>query len=95
MSAQEPIIPPMPHEFTMRHERLSEHLERESLESTRSQGRKGNGGDGSFKAGLGLQNMARRTLGIFLLGVTVFLWTASNFLASVGVFPSPLPFLGL
>ncbi|KAH8599842.1 hypothetical protein B0O99DRAFT_475727, partial [Bisporella sp. PMI_857] len=35
-----------------------------------------------FKAGLGLHNIARRTLGIFLLLVTVFLWTASNFLAS-------------
>ncbi|KAI1391527.1 uncharacterized protein F4822DRAFT_397014 [Hypoxylon trugodes] len=32
------------------------------------------------KAGIG--NMARRTLGITLLLVTVFLWTASNFLAS-------------
>ncbi|KAI2623149.1 hypothetical protein GGR54DRAFT_38212 [Hypoxylon sp. NC1633] len=31
---------------------------------------------------LGVWNMARRTLGISLLLVTVFLWTASNFLAS-------------
>ncbi|KAI1645564.1 uncharacterized protein F4817DRAFT_342994 [Daldinia loculata] len=30
----------------------------------------------------GIRNMARRTLGISLLLVTVFLWTASNFLAS-------------
>lgn len=29
-----------------------------------------------------MENFARRTLGIFLLAVTVFLWTASNFLAS-------------
>jgi len=35
-----------------------------------------------FRAGVGLQNVARRTLGIFLLLVTVFLWTSSNFLAS-------------
>ncbi|KAH0536646.1 hypothetical protein FGG08_006514 [Glutinoglossum americanum] len=31
---------------------------------------------------LGYAGLARRTLGIFLLLVTVFLWTASNFLAS-------------
>ncbi|KIN04990.1 hypothetical protein OIDMADRAFT_39431 [Oidiodendron maius Zn] len=37
---------------------------------------------GGFRAGVGLENVARRTLGIFLLSVTVFLWTASNFLAS-------------
>ncbi len=36
-----------------------------------------------FRANVGLENIARRTLGIFLLLVTVFLWTASNFLASV------------
>jgi hypothetical protein len=36
-----------------------------------------------FRAGVGLENVARRTLGILLLMVTVFLWTASNFLASV------------
>ena len=36
-----------------------------------------------FRAGVGLENIARRTLGIVLLLVTVFLWTASNFLASV------------
>ncbi|PMD58881.1 uncharacterized protein K444DRAFT_531113 [Hyaloscypha bicolor E] len=35
-----------------------------------------------FRAGVGLQNVARRTLGILLLLVTVFLWTSSNFLAS-------------
>ena len=37
-----------------------------------------------FRAAVGLDNVARRTLGIFLLLVTVFLWTTSNFLASVG-----------
>ena len=36
-----------------------------------------------FRAGVGLRNVARRTLGIILLLVTVVLWTGSNFLASV------------
>lgn len=36
-----------------------------------------------FRAGIGLNNVARRTLGIILLLVTVVLWTGSNFLASV------------
>ena len=36
-----------------------------------------------FRAGIGLGNVARRTLGIILLLVTVILWTGSNFLASV------------
>lgn len=36
-----------------------------------------------FRAGVGLENVARRTLGIILLLVTVVLWTGSNFLASV------------
>lgn len=35
-----------------------------------------------FRGQVGMGNIARRTLGIFLLLVTVFLWTASNFLAS-------------
>ncbi|KAL1895238.1 hypothetical protein Sste5346_005384 [Sporothrix stenoceras] len=35
-----------------------------------------------FRASIGLAGMARRTLGISMLMVTVFLWTASNFLAS-------------
>jgi len=79
MAAQEPPVPPtMAHEFTMAHERLSDNRERVSMTSSRSKSSmKG------FKVGLGLQNVARRTLGIFLLLVTVFLWTASNFLASV------------
>ncbi|KAK4226893.1 hypothetical protein QBC38DRAFT_214991 [Podospora fimiseda] len=37
---------------------------------------------GSLKAKLGLGGVARRTLGIVLLLVVVFLWTISNFLAS-------------
>jgi len=36
-----------------------------------------------FRAGIRLGNVARRTLGIILLLVTVVLWTGSNFLASV------------
>lgn len=36
-----------------------------------------------FRASTGLQNVARRTLGITLLLITVILWTVSNFLASV------------
>ncbi|KAK7706642.1 hypothetical protein SLS64_007473 [Diaporthe eres] len=39
-------------------------------------------GAGGLLASLGLGGFARRTLGITLLLVTVFLWTASNFLAS-------------
>ncbi|ERS95795.1 hypothetical protein HMPREF1624_07871 [Sporothrix schenckii ATCC 58251] len=35
-----------------------------------------------FRARIGLAGVARRTLGISMLMVTVFLWTASNFLAS-------------
>jgi hypothetical protein len=38
-----------------------------------------------LRAGLGLGGVARRTLGIFLLLVTVVLWTGSNFLASVSI----------
>jgi hypothetical protein len=36
-----------------------------------------------FRGQVGMENIPRRTLGIFLILVTVFLWTASNFLASV------------
>ncbi len=38
---------------------------------------------GGFRARIGLAGIARRTLGICLLLLTVFLWTLSNFLASV------------
>jgi solute carrier family 35, member F5 len=44
--------------------------------------RGGGKGGGGLLASLGLGGFARRTLGIILLLVTVFLWTASNFLAS-------------
>ncbi|RKF60988.1 putative vacuolar membrane protein [Erysiphe neolycopersici] len=36
----------------------------------------------SFRAGIGLKNVARHTLGIILLTATLVLWTSSNFLAS-------------
>lgn len=42
----------------------------------------GAGAKGGLRAKLGLAGVARRTLGISLLLVTVFLWTTSNFLAS-------------
>lgn len=42
----------------------------------------GGGGGGGLRAQLGLAGVARRTLGISLLLVTVCLWTTSNFLAS-------------
>lgn len=51
--------------------------------SARSTGTAGSKGS-SVRAKFGLMGVARRTLGIILLLVTVFLWTASNFLASVG-----------
>src|SRR5690606_23627469 len=38
---------------------------------------------GGVRARLGLGGVARRTLGITLLLVVVFLWTLSNFMASV------------
>lgn len=39
----------------------------------------------SFRERLGLASIGRRSLGIFFLLVTVFLWTLSNFLASVSL----------
>lgn len=42
-----------------------------------------------WKARLGLGGVARRTLGFGLLMVTVFLWTLSNFLASVRIASPP------
>lgn len=45
-------------------------------------------GSSGLRARLGLLGVARRTLGILLLLFTVFMWTLSNFLASVS-----LPFL--
>ncbi|KAI7781827.1 thiamine-repressible mitochondrial transport protein thi74 [Diaporthe eres] len=54
-----------------------------SVASLRASGAGGNRkGAGGLLASLGLGGFARRSLGITLLLVTVFLWTASNFLAS-------------
>jgi hypothetical protein len=79
MSAQEPAVPAaLAEEFVVPPRRSSERRDRPSMCSSRS-ALKPRG----FRAGVGLQNVARRTLGIFLLLVTVFLWTSSNFLASV------------
>ncbi|KAI9733200.1 MAG: hypothetical protein M1818_007318 [Claussenomyces sp. TS43310] len=79
MSALEPPLPPAAaQEFVGRFpddSRFEAH--RRSASSTRPP--KGNQG---FRASIGLGGMARRTLGILLLLATVFLWTASNFLAS-------------
>jgi solute carrier family 35 protein F5 len=50
--------------------------------SLRSLGTAGSKGS-SLRSKLGLMGVARRTLGIVLLLVTVLLWTISNFLASV------------
>lgn len=80
MSAQvPPVPPPIVDEFIMSRETPEEQRERRSMSSARSLPLKPTG----FRAGVGLENVARRTLGIFLLLVTVFLWTTSNFLASV------------
>jgi len=78
MSAQEPPVPPtITEELVVPLQRSSEHYDRPSMSSSRSALN-----PRGFRAGVGLQNVARRTLGIFLLLVTVFLWTSSNFLAS-------------
>lgn len=83
MSAQEPAVPPMNvDEFTMARGTPGELRERQSTSSSRPTSLKLKEPH-RFRAGVGLGHVARRTLGIFLLLVTVFLWTASNFLASV------------
>jgi len=87
MSTQEPFAQTAePSGFPVPERRSEEQLERLSMSSFRSQATFKSGG---FKASIGLANVARRTLGIFLLLVTVFLWTTSNFLASVSLlFPA-------
>jgi len=45
-------------------------------------------GGSSIRERLGLGGVARRTLGIILLLAVVFLWTLSNFLASVSLLPA-------
>lgn len=80
MSAQEPPVPPaIADEFVATLDMPTDRRQRRSTSSSRAISLKPRG----FRAGVGLENVARRTLGIFLLSVTVFLWTASNFLASV------------
>ena len=74
MSAQEPLVPPV-----MAEESASGLFEQHEPLLRVSASMKPQGS----RAGLKLSNVARRTLGIFLLLVTVFLWTASNFLSSV------------
>lgn len=70
----------------MRRRSLSSGPLSSSITSLRTSGitgaRGGAGRGGGLLASLGLGGFARRTLGITLLLVTVFLWTASNFLAS-------------
>lgn len=70
----------------MRRRSLSSGPLSSSITSLRTSGtagaRGGVGRGGGLLASLGLGGFARRTLGITLLLVTVFLWTASNFLAS-------------
>lgn len=68
----------------MRRRSLSSGPLSSSIASLRASGTKGSRGaaGGGLLASLGLGGFARRTLGITLLLVTVFLWTASNFLAS-------------
>ena len=83
MSAQLSAVPVLagPEDFEVSSPRPSENLVRISVASaTPAPTSKG------FKAKIGLENIGRRALGIFLLLVTVFLWTASNFLASVSPF---------
>lgn len=87
MSAQEPPLPPaIAESFDLADDTLSVHRnERLSMSSSLSRSRslKPKRGGGGFKKSVGLENVARRTLGIILLLATVFLWTSSNFLASV------------
>lgn len=68
----------------MRRRSLSSGPLSSSMASLGASGAKGSRGaaGGGLLASLGLGGFARRTLGITLLLVTVFLWTASNFLAS-------------
>jgi hypothetical protein len=83
MSSQEntPGQPSVTEGFTITDEPMSVAVTRNprrSLSSARSNKRAR-----GFRAGVGLEGVARRTLGIILLLVTVVLWTGSNFLASV------------
>ncbi|RDW88507.1 vacuolar membrane protein [Coleophoma cylindrospora] len=78
MSAHEPVVPvTMAADFTLLDGPTPDQDEERSASPVRS-----SKSPSGFRAGVGLENVARRTLGIILLLVTVFLWTASNFLAS-------------
>lgn len=74
MNAQESTMPPQLHSNLSRGRSRSSQGRRVSASSLSLK---------SFRARVGLGSLARRTLGIALLLVTVFLWTTSNFLASV------------
>jgi solute carrier family 35 protein F5 len=83
MSAQEPPVPPaVANEFRLSSERLmmAPGEAHDQISMTSSQDLKHGVG---FKKGLGLEKVARRSLGLIMLTITVFLWTSSNFLASV------------
>ncbi|KEZ39700.1 hypothetical protein SAPIO_CDS9651 [Scedosporium apiospermum] len=84
MAANEPILY-TPADTEPREARLSTSVGRPSSDghrlSMQSSTRKYGGAHGLL-ARLGLGGVARRTLGICLLLVTVFLWTLANFLAS-------------
>lgn len=77
MSAQEHAIPPQLTAGVVSEDITSVLHDRRSTSSSRSLKQVG------FRAGYGLDMIARRTLGIVLILMTVFLWTSSNFLASV------------
>ena len=86
MSAQEPVVPlAMGEEFAIPRRRSSEHRDRGSMASHRASMASSRSAlqPRGFRAGVGMQNLSRRLLGLILLLVTVFLWTGSNFLASV------------
>lgn len=78
MSAQELPLPPALLAESLVHRDHAEQHGRRSRSSSRAK-LKVHG----FRARIGLENVARRTLGIVLLLATVVLFTASNFLASV------------
>lgn len=76
-----PVEPMLPGELAPDHEHHHHHQRRSRSLRERSSSRS-TGGRSGLREKLGLAGIARRTLGITLLLVTVFLWTLSNFLAS-------------
>jgi hypothetical protein len=83
------IMPPVTEEFTVTDGSTSPAMLHELHRSSSSS--RAIGKQQRFRAGLGVRGVARRTLGIFLLLVTVVLWTGSNFLASVSVRARGIP----